>query len=95
MPETPIIPEVRETGDLEAPPISQTTKPSAVPKAGPVLDKYLGRFVSKKLSVLIVGCVFLYLGKLPASDWMALAMVYMAGQSVIDTALAWKSGRRV
>lgn len=61
----------------------------------PFLDKYLGRFVSKKLMVLAIGCFFLYLGRLTGEQWMWVAMIYIGGQSVIDATLSWKNGRRM
>ena len=60
----------------------------------PFLDKYVGRFVSKKLTVLAIACFFLYLGRLTGEQWMWVATIYIGGQSVIDATLSWKNGRR-
>lgn len=48
------------------------------------VDKFLNRFVSKKLTVFIIGSVFLYLGKVMPEQWVNISMVYIGSQGVID-----------
>jgi hypothetical protein len=64
-------------------------------KLGALVDRYLGRFISRKLTVFMIGCLFLFLGKLQSSEWIWVASIYIGSQAVIDAALAWKNGRRV
>lgn len=71
---------------------SVSKRPTKLQKAAPVVDKYLGRFISKKLTVFLIGCFFLWLGKVAPSDFVFLAVSYIGGQSTIDFALAWRSG---
>lgn len=48
------------------------------------IDKFLGYFVSKKLSVFIVACFFVGFSKITSNDWVDVAMIYIGGQAVID-----------
>lgn len=54
------------------------------------LDKFINRFVSKKLTVFIIGTVFLSLGNLDGSQWMQLAIAYIGIQGFLDMVLAYK-----
>lgn len=49
-----------------------------------IVDKVVDRFISKKLTVFLLGTLFLYLGKLSGVQWVNLAMVYIGTQGVID-----------
>lgn len=49
------------------------------------LDKFLGHFISKKLSVFIVSSFFVGLGYIEPAQWVNISMIYIGGQSVIDT----------
>ncbi len=57
----------------------------------PILDKLMKRFVSKKLTVFIIACVFLFLDKVSSDDWVFLSIVYVGGQSLIDSIVAIKT----
>lgn len=48
------------------------------------IDKFLGYFVSKKLSVFIVASFFVGFGMIESTEWVNVAMVYIGGQAVID-----------
>jgi hypothetical protein len=48
------------------------------------LDKILGHFVSKKLSVFIVASFFVGLGFIASSEWVDIAVLYIGGQAVVD-----------
>lgn len=48
------------------------------------LDKVLGYFISKKLSVFAIASIFLGLGYIEASQWVNISLIYIGGQSVID-----------
>jgi len=42
------------------------------------IDFYLNKWVSRKLTVFIVGSVGLFSGKLTSSDWVIIAATYIA-----------------
>lgn len=48
------------------------------------IDKFLGYFVSKKLSVFIVASFFVGLGVIESNQWVNVSLIYIGGQSVID-----------
>jgi membrane-associated protease RseP (regulator of RpoE activity) len=48
------------------------------------LDKFLGYFVSKKLSVFIVASFFIGFGMIESTEWVNVSLIYIGGQSVID-----------
>lgn len=56
------------------------------------IDKILNRFISKKLTVFMLACLFLYLGKLNGSQWVNLAMIYIGTQGVIDAIIKLRDG---
>ena len=49
-----------------------------------IIDKVLGKFVSKKLTVFILACVFLTLDKIVADQWINVAMIYIGSQAAVD-----------
>jgi membrane-associated protease RseP (regulator of RpoE activity) len=48
------------------------------------IDKFLGYFVSKKLSVFIVASFFVGFGMIESTEWVNVSLIYIGGQSVID-----------
>jgi len=48
------------------------------------IDKFLGYFISKKLSVFIVASFFVGFGMIASNDWVDVAMIYIGGQAVVD-----------
>tara|TARA_R110000824_G_C14994624_1_gene655557 strand:- start:485 stop:664 length:180 start_codon:yes stop_codon:yes gene_type:complete len=48
------------------------------------VDKFLGYFVSKKLSVFIVASFFVGFGMIESTEWVNVSLIYIGGQSVID-----------
>ena len=48
------------------------------------IDKFLGYFVSKKLSVFAVASFFVGFGMIESNEWVNIALIYIGGQSVID-----------
>lgn len=53
-------------------------------KATALLDKLLGVYISKKLSVFLISCVFVVLGKIDGIEWVNVAMVYIGSQGAVD-----------
>ena len=48
------------------------------------IDKFLGYFVSKKLSVFIIASFFLGFGVIAPTEWVNVAVLYIGGQAVVD-----------
>jgi hypothetical protein len=59
-----------------------------------IVDKVVDIFISKKLTVFVVGTLFLYLGKLSGVQWVNLAMVYVGTQGVIDAIIKLRNGNK-
>ena len=55
------------------------------------VDKYLNKFVSKKLTVFIIACIFVYLGKISGTEWVNISMMYIGSQAAIDAILALRN----
>jgi hypothetical protein len=56
-----------------------------------IIDRYLGKGISKKLMVFIIASVALFVGKVTSNDWVIVASIYIGSQTVIDVLKA-KSG---
>tara|TARA_R110000824_G_scaffold89108_3_gene218734 strand:- start:776 stop:955 length:180 start_codon:yes stop_codon:yes gene_type:complete len=48
------------------------------------LDKFLNRFISKKLTVFIMATIFIALHKIDPISWVNLSMVYIGSQAAVD-----------
>jgi hypothetical protein len=46
------------------------------------IDFYLNKWVSRKLTVFIVGSVGLFLGNLTSSDWVIIATAYITIEGI-------------
>ena len=57
-----------------------------------VADIILGKVVSRKLLVFAVATGLLMWYGLDPDTWGLIAMIYVGGQSVIDTVKVWKHG---
>ena len=49
-----------------------------------VLDKYLGKWASRKLVILVVATMLSIFGKVDSSDWTYIAIAYMFVQGWVD-----------
>jgi len=58
------------------------------------IDKFMERWVSRKLSVWAVATAFLASDKLTSDDWVAISLAYIGIQGIADIATAWKHGSR-
>ena len=52
------------------------------------IDKFLGYFVSKKLSVFIVASFFVGFGMIQSAEWVNVAVLYIGGQAVVDAVVS-------
>jgi len=58
-----------------------------------IVDKYLHKFVSRKLLVWVTASGLLFAGGLSSADWTTLSLVYIGSQAAVDLARAWKHGK--
>ena len=50
-----------------------------------LLDNFLGKFISRKLLVFLIVTWALFVDKVDAVNWVNVAMIYIGGQTVIDS----------
>lgn len=48
------------------------------------IDKFLGRWISRKLTVFIIASIALFSDKLTSTDWVIIATSYIAIQGITD-----------
>ncbi len=58
-----------------------------------LLDKIMGRLISRKFFVFLTATGLLTYNFLDADSWGMIAMMYIGGQTVIDAAISWKHGK--
>ncbi len=58
-----------------------------------LLDKVMGRLISRKFFVFLTATALLAYNFLDADSWGMIAMIYIGGQTVIDAAISWKHGK--
>ena len=66
---------------------------SSAGEAPGILDKIIGRIISRKFFVFLMASGLLAWSDLDSETWGMIAMVYIGGQTVIDAAIAWRHGR--
>lgn len=55
-----------------------------------IIDKYLGKAISKKLTVFLIACHLTYIGKLTGDQWIIIATAYIGIVAVTETILKLK-----
>jgi len=58
-----------------------------------LVDKIVGRLISRKFFVFLTATGLLASNFLDANTWGMIAMIYIGGQTVIDAAISWKHGK--
>jgi len=58
-----------------------------------IVDKIMGRLISRKFFVFLTATGLLAYNFLDADTWGMIAMIYIGGQTVIDAAISWKHGK--
>ena len=56
-----------------------------------IIDKVLAWTISKKLTVFLIGTVYLYFDKIDSEQWIILSAIYIGGQTIIDVILKLRS----
>ena len=57
-----------------------------------VIDQLLRKFTSRKLMVWMTATGLLAFSELSSADWVAISLVYVGSESLIDIARAWRHG---
>jgi hypothetical protein len=57
------------------------------------VDRYLHRFLSRKLLVWTCTTGLLLADKLNGEQWLAISLAYIGSQGIADIATAWKTGK--
>ncbi len=55
-----------------------------------LVDKYLGKVASRKLTVWVTATVLASFSQIRPEDWVTISLVYIGSQAAIDLAVAWK-----
>ncbi len=58
-----------------------------------LIDKIVGRLISRKFFVFLTATALLIWSTLDPNTWGMVAMIYIGGQTVIDAAISWKHGK--
>ncbi len=58
------------------------------------MDKHVERFISRKFLAWITACGLAGYGVVTSDDWVAVTLVYIGSQALVDLATAWKHGHR-
>tara|TARA_R110000868_G_scaffold232166_1_gene485661 strand:+ start:359 stop:568 length:210 start_codon:yes stop_codon:yes gene_type:complete len=49
-----------------------------------ILDKFLGKWASRKLLVFGLATILIFLGKIDSNDWTYIAIAYVVVQGLVD-----------
>ena len=58
-----------------------------------LLDKVVGRLVSRKLLVWGTATALAIVGSVTSEDWVAVSLVYIGSQAAVDLASVWRNGK--
>jgi|TARA_R100001129_G_C5320095_1_gene247421 hypothetical protein len=58
-----------------------------------ILDKIVGRLVSRKLLVWGTATALAIVGSVTSEDWVAVSLVYIGSQAAVDLATVWRHGK--
>ena len=56
------------------------------------LDKHTERFISRKFLAWVTATGLVYTGSVTSEDWVAVTLVYIGSQALVDLATQWKHG---
>jgi len=56
------------------------------------LDKHIERFISRKFLAWGTATGLVYMGSVTSEDWVAVTLVYIGSQALVDLATQWKHG---
>ena len=58
------------------------------------VDRFLSKFLSRKLTVWVAGTAFLVAGMINGDQWLTLSIAYVGLQGFADIAIGWKAAGR-
>ena len=58
-----------------------------------ILDEWLRRLTSRKLMVWVTATALMLFSDLQSSDWVAVTVMYIGSQALVDLATQWKHGK--
>ena len=56
------------------------------------MDKHVERFISRKFLAWLTATGLATYGVVTSDDWVAVTLVYIGSQALVDLATAWKHG---
>ena len=56
------------------------------------LDKHTERFISRKFLAWLTATGLVWNGNVTSDDWVAVTLVYIGSQALVDLAVQWKHG---
>tara|TARA_A100000164_G_C21781325_1_gene711161 strand:- start:82 stop:342 length:261 start_codon:yes stop_codon:yes gene_type:complete len=65
----------------------------SLPVKASLVDKLLGKLISRKLTVFLTATGLLVWSSLDPETWGLIAICYIGGQSVIDATQVWRHGK--
>ena len=57
------------------------------------LDSTINKWISRKLFVFLIATLLLGFADLDSSDWTIIAVVYLGGQTVLDTVVEYNKSK--
>mgnify|MGYP003317919896 CR=1 FL=1 len=57
-----------------------------------IADKFIERFISRKFLAWGAATALVYNNMLTSEDWVAVTVVYIGAQALVDAAILWKHG---
>ena len=55
-------------------------------------DRHTERFISRKFLAWCTATYLVYMNALTSEDWVAVTLVYIGSQALVDLATKWKYG---
>lgn len=49
-----------------------------------IIDKWLGKWASRKLVVFVIATILMFLSKIESADWAYIAISYIVIQGLVD-----------
>ena len=56
------------------------------------LDKHINRFISRKFLAWVTATWLALQNSLTSEDWVAVTLVYIGSEALVDIASRWKNG---
>jgi hypothetical protein len=58
-----------------------------------ILDRLISKLTSRKLLVWLTATGLALAGSVTSEDWVAVALVYIGSEALVDIAAVWRHGR--